>query len=331
VAAVAAAPLGRFDGCVNPDVVTFGEAMALLLAEPGVPLRRATAFRRQVAGAESNVAVGLARLGHRVGWFGRVGADAFGDAVLATLRADGIDVSRAVVDDTAPTGLLARDCSADRPTEVAYYRRDSAGSRLRPSDVDRFYVATAGWLHVSGVTPVLSPTAAEATTAAVEAARTAGVPVCFDPNIRRRLCPPEEAVKILGPLVEYADVVVAGEDEALLLVGAGDVAEAGDRLIGRGARLVVVKRGVRGAWATDGDSRFEVPAFPVRAVDPVGAGDAFAAGLLSALLRQVPVDRALREAAAVAALCVATPGDLDGLPTAAERDAYLEGGADVTR
>jgi 2-dehydro-3-deoxygluconokinase len=95
-----------FDGRVNLDVVTFGEAMALLLAEPGVPLRRATTFRRQVAGAESNVAVGLARLGHRVGWFGRVGAGAFGDAVLATPRAEGIDVSRAVVDGTAPTGLL---------------------------------------------------------------------------------------------------------------------------------------------------------------------------------------------------------------------------------
>jgi 2-dehydro-3-deoxygluconokinase len=321
----------RFDGLVSLDVVTFGEAMALLLAEPGVPLRRATAFRRQIAGAESNVAVGLARLGHRVGWFGRVGADAFGDAVLATLRAEGIDVSRAVVDDAAPTGLLARDCSADRPTEVAYYRRHSAGSRLQRSDVDNFYVATASWLHVSGVTPVLSRTAAEATTTAVEAARAAGVPVCLDPNVRRRLCPPDEAATVLRPLVGYADVIVAGEDEALLLAGAGDVTEAGDRLLARGARLVVVKRGVRGAWATDGDSRFAVPAFPVRAVDPVGAGDAFAAGLLSALLRQVPVEGALREAAAVAALCVAAPGDLDGLPTAAERDAYLEGGADVAR
>jgi 2-dehydro-3-deoxygluconokinase len=316
---------------VNLDVVTFGEAMALLLAEPGVPLRRAVSFRRQVAGAESNVAVGLARLGHRVGWYGRVGADAFGDAVLATLRAEGIDVSRAVVDDAAPTGLLVRDCSADRPTEVAYYRRDSAGSRLEPSDVDKYYIAVAGWLHVSGVTPVLSPTAADATTAAVEAARAAGVPVCLDPNVRRRLRPPDEAAKVLRPLVGHADVVVAGEEEAMLLTDAGDVAEAGDRLLDRGVRLVVVKRGARGAWATDGTSRFEVPAFPVRAVDPVGAGDAFAAGLLSALLRQVPVGRALREAAAVAALCVAAPGDLDGLPTAAERDAYLEGGADVAR
>src|SRR4051794_27707730 len=163
------------DGRIAPlDVVTFGEAMALLLAEPAVPLRRALSFRRQVAGAESNAAVALARLGHPVGWFGRVGADAFGDAVLGTLRAEGIDLSRVVRDATAPTGLIARDCSAARPTEVAYYRRGSAGSRLAPSDVDGEYLARSRWLHVTGITPVLSPSASAATTAAVEAARGAG-------------------------------------------------------------------------------------------------------------------------------------------------------------
>jgi 2-dehydro-3-deoxygluconokinase len=316
---------------VNLDLVTFGEAMALLLADPGVPLRRAQTFRRQVAGAESNVAIGLARLGHPVGWYGRVGADAFGDVVLAALRAEGVDVSRATIDDAAPTGLLVRDCSAERPTEVAYYRRGSAGSRLQSSDVDEEYIETAGWLHVSGVTPVLSPSAAEATIAALRAAHAGGVPVCLDPNIRRRLCAPGEAAILLRPLVSLADVVVATEVEALLLAGAGDIEEAGDRLLDLGVRLVVIKRGASGAWATGGGSHFEVAPFPVRAVDPVGAGDAFATGLLSALIRDLPVERALREAAAVAALCVAAPGDLDGLPTAAERDAFLEGDADVAR
>jgi len=296
------------------DVVTFGEAMALMLAEPGVPLRRAHTFRRQVAGAESNVAIGLARLGHRVGWFGRVGADAFGDAVLGALRAEGVDVSRAVVDPEAPTGLLARDCSAARPTEVAYYRRGSAGSRLRPSDVDTGYLGTARWLHVTGITPVLSDGAAAATEAAVRAAHAAGVRVCLDPNIRRRLADPARAAALLRPLLGYADLVVAAEDEADLL---GDL----------GPGLVVIKRGSHGARAGD----IEVPAIRVPEVDTVGAGDAFAAGLLSALLRAAPLDVALREASAVAALCVAAPGDTDGLPTAAERDAYLAGGARVTR
>jgi 2-dehydro-3-deoxygluconokinase len=313
------------------DLVTFGEAMTLLLAEPGVPLRRAVTFRRQVAGAESNVAVALARLGHRVGWFGRVGADAFGDTVLAALRAEGVDVSRAVVDPDAPTGLLARDCSADRPTEVAYYRRDSAGSRLAPSDVDARYLAGAAWMHASGVTPVLSGTAADATVAAVEAAHAAGVQVCLSANVRRRLSPPPVAARVLRPLAARADVLVATEEEALLLADAGDLADAVDRLLAWGVGLIVITRGARGAWATDGAAHFEVAAFAVRAVDPVGAGDAFVAGLLSGLIRRLPAGEALREAAAVAALCVAAPGDLDGLPTAAERDAYLEGGADVAR
>ena len=252
------------------DLVTFGEAMALLLAEPGVPLRRAVTFRRQVAGAESNVTVALARLGHPVGWFA-------------------------------------------------------------PSDVDARYLAGAGWLHASGVTPVLSGSAADATVAAVEAARAAGVRVCLSANVRRRLSPPPVAARLLRPLAARADVLVATEEEALLLADAGDLADAVDRLLARGVGLIVITRGARGAWATDGKARFEVAPFPVCAVDPVGAGDAFAAGLLSGLIRRLPTGGALREAAAVAALCAAAPGDLDGLPTAAERDAYLKGGADVAR
>jgi 2-dehydro-3-deoxygluconokinase len=197
--------------------------------------------------------------------------------------------------------------------------------------VDAGYVGGARWLHVGGITPILSPTAAAATTVAVDAARVAGVAVCLSPNVRRRLGTPEEAARLLRPLAARADVVVASEGEALLLGGAGDVTGAVDRLLDLGPGLVVVTRGARGAYAGDGHNRYEAPAFRVRAVDPVGAGDAFAAGLLSALLRGRPVDTALREAGAVAALCVTTPGDLDGLPTAAERDSYLGGGADVAR
>jgi 2-dehydro-3-deoxygluconokinase len=316
---------------VTPEVVTGGEAMALLLAGGGVPLAQATAFTRQVAGAESNVATGLARLGHRAGWFGRVGADGLGTAVLGELRRDGVDVSRAVVDPVAPTGLLIRDCAPGRPVEVGYHRSGSAGSRLAPGDVDPAYVAGARLLHLTGITPVLSDSAAGAARAALAAAVDAGVPVSFDPNLRRRLCPPERAVGLLRPYAAAAAVVLAGVEEAELLTGRTGRAAVAGWFLDRGARCVVLKDGPRGSWATDGSTAVEQPAVPVAVVDPVGAGDAYAAGFLSGWLRGLPLAEATREAAVVAALVLQVAGDTPGLPTAATRDAVLAGAADVAR
>jgi 2-dehydro-3-deoxygluconokinase len=312
------------------DAVTLGEAMVLLLGEPALPLAASRHYRRSVAGAESNVAIGLARLGHRTGFIGRVGADVFGRVVLSTLRAEGVDVSQLRLDD-APTGLLVRDCAGERPSEVVYHRRGSAGSMLSPEDVQREYVAGARLFHVSGVTGLVGEHPRAAALKAMRIAADAGALVSFDPNIRERLCPREQAAELLRPLAGEAHLVLAAEDEAVLLSGCSDGEDAAEWLIEHGARMVVIKRGVEGAWATDGAERWYQASWPVRAVDTVGAGDAFAAGLLSALLRGAEPPRALAEGAVVAALCVSAPGDIDGLPTAAERDALLAGGAEVRR
>jgi 2-dehydro-3-deoxygluconokinase len=283
-------------------------------------------YRRSVAGAESNVAIGLARLGHRVGFVGRVGDDVFGRVVVSALRAEGVDVSQ-VARDAAPTGLLVRDCAGERPSEVVYHRRGSAGARLEPADVSEPYLSAARLVHVSGVTGLIG----DGPRAAAAKAMRAGALVSFDPNIRRRLCPPERAAELLRPLAREADMVIASEDEALLLSGRDDGEAAAAWFLEQGARLVVIKRGAAGAWATDGEQRFEQAAWPVTVVDAVGAGDAFAAGLLSALLRGCDTARALAEAALVAALCVNAAGDVDGLPTAAERDLLLAGSREVRR
>ena len=251
------------------EAVTFGEAMVLLLAEPGVPLRSATSFRRSVAGAESNVAVGLARLGHRVGWFGRVGADLFGEVVLAALRAEDVDVSRAIVDEQSPTGLLLRDCHPERPIEVIYHRRGSAGSRLSPPDVDTAWLAGTRLLHVTGISCVLSTSAHEAVLAAVQAAKLAGGAVSFDPNVRRKLIAPEQAVRRMRPVVEMADVVLAGADEAALLTGTSDRLRAAEWFHKHGTSTVILKEGASGAWGSDQETVHSEPARKVTARDPL--------------------------------------------------------------
>nr|WP_278250927.1 MULTISPECIES: sugar kinase [unclassified Actinopolyspora] len=295
-------------------MITFGETMGLLLAQPGLPLEHADSFRRSVAGAESNTVVGLARLGHSVGWFGRVGDDPFGHAALRALRGEGVDVSRAVVDETLPTGLLVRDAHAQRPIEVCYYRSGSAGSSLRPADVDEQWIASARSLHFTGITAALSEDARAAAEKAAHVAREAGVRVSVDPNIRRKLADGPRWRELLRPLTGYADLVLTGLDEAEEISGRSGERDAAAWFLERGAELVVLKLGSEGAWATDGTEEWFQRAARVPVVDPVGAGDAFNAGFLSARLRGLSVPEALAEGVVVAGNVVQVAGDMDGLP-----------------
>lgn len=308
----------------GPEVVTCGEAMLLMLAEPGVPLDRAGTFRRSVAGAESNVAQGLARLGHWARWIGRVGEDPAGEAVLRELRADGVDVSCAEVDPDLPTGLLLRDSHPQRAIDVQYYRAGSAAAHLSPEQIRPQALHGVRLVHVSGITPMLSESAAEATWALLRLAREAGATVSFDPNVRRKLGAEHAWMRTVGPLLPEADIVLAGEDELELLLGCGPE-EATKALLATGrAHTVVVKRRDHSASSTGRDGEHTRPPFAVPVADPVGAGDAFAAGWLSAWLRGLPAERALAEAACVAALVVQAPADTDGLPTAPARDRALD-------
>ena len=170
---------------MNAEVVVVGEAMGLMLASSGLPLKQAINFERGVAGAESNVAIGLARLGHRVAFAGRVGQDAAGSWVRNALRAEGIDTSSLITEVTRPTALLLRDWAVNsRPTVVDYYRHGSAGSTIGPEELPREAIRQADAVFVSGITPMLSSSAEAYVDAFFDAAADAGVPVYFDPNIR---------------------------------------------------------------------------------------------------------------------------------------------------
>ncbi|MGV9601525.1 sugar kinase [Streptosporangium sandarakinum] len=316
------------------EVVTYGECMLLMVAEPGVPLARARSFRRSVAGAEGNVAIGLARLGHAVRWLGRVGADPAGEAVLTDLRAEGVDLSHAQTDERYPTGVLIRDSHPARAIDVQYHRAGSAA--CHPSD---------GWpgpgtldgarlLHLTGITPMLSEDTRRATGRLLETARERGVTVSFDPNVRRKLGDADRWREVVGPLLRRADILLAGAEELELLTGRR-AAEAVADLRADGVGTVVVKNPDRSATAVTAEGSWNRPAFDVPVVDPVGAGDAFAAGFLSATLRGLGPERALAEGATVAALTIQSVTDAEGLPSASQRDralaAFIDGGETVHR
>ncbi len=297
------------------SVVTFGEAMCLMRAEAGQLLRSARNFARSVAGAETNLAIGLARLGEPVGWFGRVGDDALGLGILDTLRAESVDVSRVITDPARSTGVLVRDSHAERRIQVVYARRESAGSALSPADLDPSYIASARLLHVTGITPALSSQAREATYAALAIAARSGVPVSFDPNIRRRLWPQaSEMTAALAPVAAEAAIILAGLGEGQVLSGAQEPEDVAAHFLRQGAQMVILRLGADGSWGTDGARSWHGPAVPVQVSDPIGAGDAFNAGFLSAWLEGQDLPDAMAQGNLVAAMSLQTHGDYEGFP-----------------
>jgi 2-dehydro-3-deoxygluconokinase len=307
---------------MSGGLFTFGETMGLVAADDIGLLDHARSFSFGIGGAESNVAVGVARLGGTATWLGRVGPDATGDLIERRLRAEGV-VTR-VIRDEAFTGLMVRHRRTGGLTHVDYHRAGSAGSRLVSTDIAVAEVQEAAIVHVTGITPALSDSARTAVFHAVETARAAGVPVSVDVNYRGKLWSRFDAAPVLRDLVSRADVVFAGPDEAALFLGDEPPL---DGLAALGATEVMVKDGARGCLALIDGERFELPAPSVTVVDPVGAGDAFVAGYLADRMAGADPGARLRTAIATGAFAVTVPGDCEGLPYRAD----LADAADVVR
>lgn len=285
-----------------------------------------------LGGAETNVAIGLARLGHRVRWAGRLGEDEVGSFALRTLRAEGVLTDAVVLDPNRPTGVMLLEKRIADVSRAAYYRAGSAGSALAFENLDAALEARPEVVHFTGITPALSQSAAEATVRAAEAARERGITVSFDVNYRAKLWDRDAASKVLTVLGGFADIVIASEDEIGLIAGSpGDASE--DELVGelhaRGVRDVVIKRGGAGATAYTREGSHHHDALTVPVVDTVGAGDAFTAGYLSALLDGESMDQRLRRAVTLGAFAVAATGDWENLPDRGELGLLESGGSTI--
>ena len=287
------------------DLVAIGEAMAVMSPAPGVRLAEAGALTLGTAGAEANVARTVARLGARVAWVGALGSDPLGDRIVADLRASGVDVSYVVRDDSAPTGLYLKDTDHNRATSMYYYRRNSAASKMDAAllrGLPRRRV-----LHLTGVTAAISDAGLQLTRAAL-LGQHEGL-VSFDVNHRPALWQGRDAAPVLAELANAADLVFVGLDEARSLWGT-DTLESIRQLLPR-PETVVVKDGEIGATAhlTGRGAQFE-PAPPVDVLEPVGAGDAFAAGYLHALILGKPERERLRCGHAAAGRALVSTDDV---------------------
>ncbi|MFF8984777.1 sugar kinase [Streptomyces globisporus] len=341
---------GTADAATTTDAVCLGESMVTFLPSQPGRLADVPSFGRGIGGAESNVACALAAAGHRAAWVGRVGADGFGDHLVETIASYGVDTSAVRRDPVRPTGIYFRTAT-DRGTdthEVAYYRAGSAASAMSPANVPYEELFAGRILHLSGITAALSGDCLELMRE-LTAARPGRPLVSFDVNHRPHLWRGGDA-SVLLELARRADLVFVGEDEAEEawgIVGAeairAAVPEPSVLVVKRGsAGATVFASGLRpgprssnaggaesapGARSTEGggaedaaadttgsDTVTHVPALHVDVVAAVGAGDAFAAGFLSATLRGLPVRDRARHGHLMAAAALTVPGDLTEPP-----------------
>lgn len=299
------------------DVLCPGETMMLLRSSGRI--RLGAPMHPSIAGAESNVAMALARLGHRASWCGVVGPDEAGSLIKRTLRAEGVDTTDVHCDDTAFTGILVREDRLPHLTHVDYHRRGSAGSQLDTSAVLRALENSRPRIvHVTGITVALSDRSRAAIAALVQKARQSDVRVTLDINHRHRLWSDEDARAALRPLMPCVDVLIGSVDELALMCtdeAAGDADKVAHSLVDEGCGEVVVKRGAAGATAYTAEATINMPARRVTPVDAIGTGDAFTAGYLSGTLDGLDLEARLNRAVVLGAFAVASTGDWEGLPT----------------
>ncbi len=299
------------------DILSFGETMAMFVADHSGDLAQVEQFHKRIAGADSNVAIGLARLGFNVAWLSRVGNDSLGRFVLDTLSKEGLDCRHVAVDPLHPTGLQFKsreDAGAD--PQVEYFRKGSAASHLSVAALNPALLQ-ARHLHATGIPPALSDATRELSFELMRQMRKAGRSVSFDPNLRPSLWASEQQmIREINALAALADWVLPGLSEGRLLTGFDDPADIAAFYLDQGAEAVAIKLGADGAYyRTQMDQGF-VAAVPVEnVVDTVGAGDGFAVGMISALLENLSFAEAVQRGNWIGSRAVQSRGDMEGLPT----------------
>jgi 2-dehydro-3-deoxygluconokinase len=299
--------------------------MALLDPLQDGPIDAGSRFRLRVAGAESNFAIALSRLGVRVTWVSRVGRDAFGDLVVRTIASEGVVVRHVKVLSSAPTGIYFKVREGGR-VSVSYYRRGSAASTMSPGDVPDDAWDGVRLVHLTGITMAISPTARELVVNTAELARERGAIVTFDPNYRPALWgSPEEAGAACREILPHTHWTLCGLEEGRAVFGVAGLEELCANLLESGAAGAAVRVAERGAVVDQGTGPVAVePARVETVVDEVGAGDGFAAGFGFGLLQDWKPADCAAFANLIAASALRGTGDWENCPTLDEVRPFLE-------
>lgn len=295
------------------DLITLGETMLRLSPPDNLRLGQSISLDLRFGGAESNVAANLARLGRRVSWWSRLPDNPLGQQLVSVLRGHGVNTDDVLFCDGERLGTYFIEYgTSPRGIKVWYDRAYSAASRMNPEDVPEHWLNSARWLHLTGITPALSDSCYATIEHVIEQVKLQDTTFSFDVNYRALLWPPDEAGRRLEPFCHAADIVfVARRDAASLFGITGDsAADVAQRLQTAWGGTVIVTAGDSGSAACDGSDVYTAQAYPAAIVDRIGAGDAFASGVLDRLLDGISLPEALQFGAALAALKLTISGDI---------------------
>ena len=310
------------------DVLSLGEVMVQLNSFSKGPLRHANLFERHVAGSESNVIIGMSRLGLSCGFLTAVGNDEFGKSVISTLRSENVDIRGIKINNELPTAVyfVQRGFPVPGKTDVVYYRKGSAFSALMPDDIDPTCFQDLKLFHVSGITPALSKNCKDSALRAIELAKNNGALISFDTNIRKKLLPnPEIAKECLTAFISRADYLITGKADLDYIFPDLTLNEQLDALkkIDPKNKMIVLKMGKEGSSLYVEGNFFHFDGYKTEVVDEMGAGDAFDAAFLSLMLLGKDFQTAMNFANAAGALVVGSKGDMEPLPNLEELETFL--------
>lgn len=315
------------------DIITLGEALIDFFAlKSGVSLSKVSEFRKVAGGAPANVAVGVARMGLKSAFIGRVGDDEFGHFLKKTLEENKVDISQMQFDNKVRTGLAFISLPSPNTREFLFYRNPSADMMLNWKEFDKAFIKETKVFHFGSITLINEP-GRSSTYKAVKVAKSGGAIISYDPNLRLNLwSSANEAKRRIAEAIPLADVIKVNDEELSFITGEKDIKKGIQKLISMGPKLCIVTMGADGCiYSADRYTDF-LPAFKVKTVDATGCGDSFVAGLLAGLVKsefrklisnQEKIVSVLEIASAAAAITSLGKGVIASLPYRAEVEKFI--------
>lgn len=307
------------------DVITIGETMAAFIPEQQGLLRYNNIYKLKIAGAESNLAVGLSKLGHKAGWLSAVGDDEFGHFIINQIRSEGVDTSHVMICPEYRTGVMFKEIHPGRETSVFYYRENSAVSHIKAEQLPWSYIEQAKIIHLTGITPVLSQDLQDTVLSLIER-MDSGTRISFDPNIRRKLWGNKNYAELIHKIANRSHILMMGVEEAQEIYGISRPDMLAEELFKNSIlEYLAIKDGANGAHVYDSSSHYYIPPFKCCPVDMIGAGDAFNAGFLSGILEGRDLQTCGNMGGIAGAMATEVSGDTEGYPLKKQMVRQLEG------
>ncbi len=313
---------------MSGKIVLVGEPMGLFIAKEEGELSEVENFSASIAGAEYNVAVGLSRLGHKVAYCTKLGNDPMGERILDGMKKNGISTDLIMRSEDCVTGFMMKGKTAVGDPKIAYFRKGSAASTISTHDIDKLDLFECEYLHITGIFPAVSSSACNAVKRLVKRAVDLDMKISFDPNLRPQLWKSEkEMVDTLNSFAQHANTVLPGISEGKILTGSDKPEEIAKFYHNMGVENVVVKLGASGAYYSSKEGSGIIPGYRVNnIVDTVGAGDGFAAGVISALAEGLSLREACDRGNAIGAIQLTSESDNEALPTREQLEAVMKKG-----